>query len=165
MRINAGLVLLSVSLALLGCARESENSSFAVMQNVMTVESWVSAYQVNRARRLSENPEQEIPVYPTLDDLKKTLLEQKQISSLEQSPLVNPVTKLPEWPEEEQRPVKNYRALIDDRQSVIGKGKVQFIPFVGDGDIIAGYLIRAGDPETGKVLCGENGQAYTRSSP
>ena len=149
------------------------------MGNVMTVENWVNSYQL--AKEASAPPREPAPppeagreplppkharFYPRLEELQDMLLANKQINSIEQSPLINPVTKKAEWPIEEPRPIKNYRSLSTDRSSVIGKGVVQFIPFYSEDndEVMCGYLIRAGDPETGKVLCSD-GVPYVRGSP
>lgn len=138
------------------------------MRNVITVEDWVNSFQMKRkaeteGEELNGQPEKHF--FPRLIDLQSMLAQGKTGPAAEQSPLVNPVSGKAEWPQEEPRPLTNYGALISDRAAFIGKGKVQFIPFVDSYDVVSGYIIRAGDPATGKVLCSPDGTPFIRSSP
>ncbi len=138
------------------------------MRNVITVEDWVNSFQMKRkaeteGEELNGQPEKHF--FPRLIDLQKMLVEGKTGPDAQVSPLINAVSGRAEWPVEEARPLNNYGTLMTDRVSVIGKGKVQFIPFVDGYDVVSGYIIRAGDPATGKVLCSPDGTPFIRSSP
>lgn len=166
---QSALITITVfaSICLSSCGQDTQKQSLAAMRNVIAVEGWVSSFQMKRAVKpegaeLDGQPEKHF--YPMLGDLQKMLLEDKTVTSLDAPPLINPVTGKAEWPIEDPRPLKNYRSLVADRASFIGKGCVEFIPFVDGNDVVSGYVIRAGDPETGKVLC-SNGMPYVRSSP
>lgn len=128
--------------------------------NLITVDGWVNTYQLNR----KEGPSafEDRPVFPRLKDL-QAMLSKKSGSGSPDSPILNPVSKLPEWPEEKPRTIKEYRRLLSDKSSFIGKGKIEYVPLM-EGNYVVGYLIRAGDPETGKVFC-TNDSPCVRSNP
>lgn len=152
------------------------------MQNVITVENWVNKYQTSTDPEVlnsqepaddgglesnaTEEDRQKRPkvAYPRLEEMQKQMCREQNTHSI-MAPLINPVTNKPEWPIESPRPIKNYRALSADRSSYIGRGSVEFIPFYPErsDELTCGYLIRAGDPQTGKVLCVE-GVPYIRLS-
>jgi|LakMenEpi03Aug12_release.lakeMendotaPanAssembly.Ray.scaffolds.fasta_scaffold267197_2 hypothetical protein len=132
--------------------RQSEE----VMRNLLAVDSWVNRYRMSRTPLAGAG-------YPRLADLKNYLLSKKLTSSTDISPLINPVTRKHEWPIETPRQIREYRLLVQDKEYFIGKGVVEFSPFV-EGGLTSGYLIRAGDPRTGKVLC-TNGEPFVKSSP
>lgn len=157
-----------IPLALVGCAQDAndaQSETQAVLRNLITVEGWVNDYQLRRPMPKSSptNTQEYKSIYPRLDDLKKLLLKEKTIGSISESPIINPVTKMKEWPKETPHPIKDYRGIADDNKAVIGKGVVEFIPFV-DNDVVVGYLIRAGDPATGVVIS-SNDSPIIRSNP
>lgn len=149
---------LAAALLLGACSSQDAQlqQSEAVLRNLLAVDSWVNRYRMSRATGAGAS-------YPRLADLKEYLFSKHQTDSADRSPLVNPITKQHEWPIETTRKIREYRQLVQDRESYIGKGVIEFSPFVEDGSV-SGYLIRAGDPQTGKVLC-TNGAPFIKSSP
>lgn len=158
------LTALLVALILIGSCTskdKTQEQSEALIRNLITVEGWINSYQLKR--KPGASMEQEKPIYPRLKDLQDLLMQSKQVRSLSEPPLKNPVSGLAEWPIESPKSVKDYRRLLSDKESQVGAGSIEYIPFVESGAVI-GYALRAGDPVSGKVFC-TNGNPCLRSSP
>lgn len=158
----AVLVLIFPALFFCGCSKDqTQLQSEALIRNLITVEEWINNYQLSR--KSAENAEEERRIYPRLIDLQNLLLKSGKIASLNKPPISNPYTGRPEWPKESPHPVKDYRTLLSDKDSEIGRGCIEYIPFV-ESNVVIGYLLRAGDPATGRVFCSD-GLPCIRSSP
>ncbi|MBX9686694.1 MAG: hypothetical protein K2X27_08330 [Candidatus Obscuribacterales bacterium] len=120
------------------------------------MESWVNRYQMSR-------PSEESKVFPRLADLQKLPLSKRKDRALNFQGLLNPVSGKREWPRESPCRIADYRRILADQQSFVGRACIEYLPLVEKNSVI-GYIIRAGDPETGKVLC-SNGRPCIRSNP